>query len=1045
MNVDISDSFGFQVGDNNTQEIHLTSPAPSIGTQELVIWWSETWLPFTDPPLVSEIVLAGRQAAAAALRTALSGGKPVIAVYGELSMMEMKAFLAASLLDSPLGQQAVFVGDPAGLAVMLGGTDPRILMLVAGTEPAGLPLTGPHKIVLFGRQAMHPAVTVPAVDGDAVAQLLAATEMERGRAQRCGGLARRGLEQLRHALSRYPECPEASWAVNPSMVCRRLSLLGDFTDEDSDFVAGFTGLRPSELMDQAGYLITDPDLPLLGMLDGRWYVQEPENAFLLLRKSFTTEDLTRFADLAVQVLRAGGEVSGALRRGVSRSLVLLSVHGGGSSAIPTAGLADRVVRELLAGATTADWFALTDVVQLLTEAAPRVLLDALSRSPASHTAMFGSEQIYPPFLWALELLARPTEYFDGAVDVLADLAAVDPGGSLSNRPAASLAGVFDCSYPQTRASRKVRQRALRRLLRTHPAVARALLLELLPHGGVIRTRHPQPYVREWPIPEGTSPSDAYQAFRDVAALAIGDAGTDPSRCADLVPKIDAMPTEEMRVFTQLLDDLVVTDVVPRRRLFEALQEVVTRHQQFADESWALPPKDVGELARIANSFSPERAVDRHRWLFTDRWPSRAGYAVDGGAGLARSRVDAVKEILNEEGLDALLVLADETGNGDLIGDVLPQQDDEGQLMSWLTGDRGPLAFAYFAARMREDEGRRRTELLGRAHDPSRRAAILLASRDPQWAWKQLRTLDAPTSEAYWLKFPTFGLGVDFDSVAEAAAGLNSVGRFAAALDLISIYSARVESADIAAQAVVACEGFARSRDADPEAHIVSTHDLQIMIDILARYRETVDRRRIIAIELNFSTRIGSLETTLPATTELLVQNPAFFTELAVTSLRGDSREARTAAHRALDAVIRCPGSDPNGAITFGSVHDWVEKARALFAAYDLQKIGDEMIASVLVHAVPSAIDEIGEILEEIGSDDLDRGLWVALYNRRGLTCRRLSDGGTQERRIADQYRDFARQADDHPRMRRILDALVKRYEQEGTQQDAEAERYRRHL
>jgi hypothetical protein len=1027
----VTGGFGVQIGDNNTQKNVFGSAVPSIGAQDLALWWSETWLPFTDPPLTAEVVLAGRQEAAAALRAALSGDRSVIAVGGDRSVLDLKAFLAASLVDDLLGGQAVFVGDPAGLATMLSGTDPRILMLVAGTEPAGLRLAGPHKIVLYGHRAVHPAVTVPAVDGDAVARLLVASAMERGRARRCGALARRGLEQLRQALSRYPECPEAAWAVDPDVVCRRLSLLGEFTTEDSEVIAGFTGLRHAELMDRAGRLITDPDLPLLGRLDGRWYVQGQENAFLLLRKSFTAQDLTDFAELAVQVLSAGAQASGALRRGVARSLVLLSVHGGdlryGPSATPATHLADGVVREVLAGASTAGRVALTDVVDLLAEAAPGTFLNVISASPGGH----------PPFLSALELLARPTEHFDDAVDALARLAAADPGGRPSNRAAESLVGVFDCRFPQTRASRRVRLRALRRLLTTHPGVARTLLPELLPHGSVIRTAHPEPQFRAWPVPEGASPDDVDQAFRDVAALAIGDAGTDPGRCAELVPKIDAMPPGERAAFTEVLATLEVTDTVLRQRLFDALADLIAQHRQHAGEPWALTPAEVDGLARIAASFTPERAADRHRWLFADRWPLRGAHAPGWDVELARSRADAAGEILTTEGISALLVLADETGNGDLIGSALPRQADEDQLMSWLTGDRAALAFAYFAARIREQGHAKRTELLGRADGPDRQAAILLASRDPRWAWEQLESLDGAASEAYWRRFPTFGLGHDFDGVAEAAAGLNGVRRCAAALALISLYSAREQSAAVAVQAAAACEGFAGARDTDPEAHLVSKHDLQTMIDVLARCPEVIERRRIIAIELSFSSRIGSMRARLPTTSALLEEDPAFFAELVVTAFRGEHREMRNAAYRALKACTRCPGT--------GLLRAWVEQARAPFAGTDLRQVGDQMIAGVLVHAMPSAFDEIGELLEEIRSDDLDVGLRNGLSNRRGMTWRGMTDGGGQERTLAGDYRELALRAEDFPRLRRILQNLADRYEHEGVRQESQAEGYRRDI
>ena len=79
----ISNSSGVQVGDGNTQHNHYYGlPTPGVPLTE---WWNDTWLPFTDPPLGAEIVLAGRQAQAAALRAALDTGPAVVEVGGELT------------------------------------------------------------------------------------------------------------------------------------------------------------------------------------------------------------------------------------------------------------------------------------------------------------------------------------------------------------------------------------------------------------------------------------------------------------------------------------------------------------------------------------------------------------------------------------------------------------------------------------------------------------------------------------------------------------------------------------------------------------------------------------------------------------------------------------------------------------------------------------------------------------------------------------------------------------------------------------------------
>jgi hypothetical protein len=1006
VNITISGSSGFQINNGNGNTL-INIAGESCTVQATDTWWSTVWLPGTEPGLGTDVVLAGRELAAEALRTALSGDEPIISVGGDLSVMEFKAFLAATLFGSPLAARAFFVAGATALTFAGDAADPPILMMVAGTAPSGLPLTGTHKIVLYGPHAMQANLTVPAVDGNAVAQTLSALTGQRSPQPRLAALARRGLEQLRRALSLYPQYPEAGWAVAPDLMCRRLSLLGEFSVGDSPTLTAFAGLTHDALPDAVGHLLTDPDRPLFGRLGSHWYLQDPLDAFLLLRGRFTAQDLEAFADLAGQVLGGSQPASPVLRRGLARTLVLLAVHGDdlryGSEARRVSAIAGAVVRRLLTDISIDGWQALVDVIESIAEAAPATFLDRLSRTPEWHTAVFDSERDYPPLLWALELLARSSESFDEAVDALARLAAVYPGGRLSNRPSESLAGVFDCRFPQTGASRRVRKRALRRILETHPSVGRVLLRDLLlPQGRDIRHAAPSPQFRQWPLPDTVSLSEEYQACRDVAALAVDDAGTDPVLCARLVPCINAMPAEDRAVFVQVLTDLPVPDRVPRRELFEALTDLVIHHQQHAEEDWALPQEQVDELAGIARRLRPDNAADRHHWLFAEPYPWRAHGRGITGLELHRARTAAVVEILAEDnGFEALLALAADTGHGDLIGAVLPRQPDEARILSWLGGARDLLAVGYVAAQIRAGTPERRSELLARAGDATRTAALLLASQDPRWALEQLPELDPATAVTYWRGFPTRTF--DLDMVAEVAAGLCSVGRFAAALDLIGLCATEIDTAQLARQALLAAEGLVVAGGSDPESDLLSRHHLQKVVDLLARHLDVLDPARVMAVELSFSAELGGLSIRLPVTAELMRQDPAIFAGLVIASRHGATRGSRIAAWHAIRAVDRCPGAAADGSVQFPRLLQWVQQARTRLAQADLQAYGDRILAKILVHAIPGSVEVIGELVEQIRSNDLDRGIADALYNQRGLTVRALTDGGTLERTLATHY------------------------------------------
>ena len=1035
----ISNSSGVQVGDRNTQHNHYYEGSkPGVPLTE---WWNDTWLPFTDPPLGAEIVLAGRQEQAAALCAALDTGPAVVEVGGELGELELKAFIAVALNGTPLGDRTLLIDDQddqAALRSKLAAQDPQILAVPTSLPLNEIPLRHPHTLLVYGKLVPNPAVKVPPLDEEEVERHLSAT-IEPNRARSLGVLARRGLGQLRRALAKHRSLAIPPWAQTADVRLRRLALLGGWHgDHDGDraIVSGFTGVDNAEIAEIAAQAAADPDTAMLGRLGQRWYVQAPEDTIVLLAPSFTEEDRAAFAALAVRVLTThGGSV--AIRRGIAESLVVLAVRSG------SAELVRRVVREVMSQVNV----SLADVLTYLAEASPTAFLDAVRNGRPSSRA-------------ALELLAWPTEHFGGAVEALARMAAADPGSDQQDRPGVSLAEIFEVTRPQTNAPRPVRLRALKRMLRDRPEVARMLLLDLLRSArhGTIGTVHPTPLLRDWPIPGAPPPAETYAAFRDVAGLALDDLDDDPERFLALIPLSDNLPDDQRCGFVERLMSLSdsVDDQDMRRRLSEALRELIALHTGFGDARWAMSADQLAPFRRAADALAPSQPADQTFWLFGDRWPQPEGFtkkrsSVEYFSELSRLRGEAVARILASGGLDALVALADRTGNGDLIGAALaqsPSTEHDDVLLAWLSEDRPAsrpdIAFEYFALRMR-----RGADYLDRTSDGTARARLLLARCDPE------STDPGPEAAAvYWREFGVNGLGREFTGVAKAAAGLISVDRFAAALDLVAMYAEQVDTHEVAAEAATACEGFVRSAEKD---HRLSGYDLQIVVELLERHRDALGTHRVTEIELSLVPLLR-YDARTPTIHARLAEDPSFFAELVETGFRAEGSDDtvddadQVARIRAIFRVLRswrrCPGTGPDGTIDAKALAAWVEEARRQLSASGRLRRADGIIGTALASGKP---DEDGsvpplavrEVLEDADSDEMDSGLWSGLYNRRGLTMRALRDGGAQERTLVKRYREYERQAEGWPRSQRILRQLADTYEWESSKHDHDAEVWRR--
>ncbi|MEU4338756.1 hypothetical protein AB0F59_29570 [Micromonospora lupini] len=1032
----ISNSSGVQVGDGNTQHNHYHGlPTPGVPLTE---WWNDTWLPFTDPPLGVEIVLAGRQEQAAALCAALDTGPAVVEVGGELGALELKAFIAAALNGTPLGNRTLLIDDQAAFRAHLAAQEPRILAVPTSLPLNEIPLRRPHTILVYGKLVPNPAVKVPALDEDEVERHLS-VPIEPDRARSLGILARRGLGQLWRALAKHRSLAIPPWARSADVRLRRLALLGGWHgDHDGDraIVSEFTGVDNAEMAEISAQAAADPDTAMLGHLGQRWYVQAPEDTIVLLAPSFTEEDRAAFAGLAVRVLSTHGG-SLAIRRGIAESLVVLAVRGG------SADLVHRVVREVMSQANV----SLADVLTYLAEASPTAFLDAVRTGRPSSRA-------------ALELLAWPTEHFGGAVEALARMAAAYPGSDQPDRPGASLAEIFEVTRPQTNAPRPVRLRALKRMLRDQPEVARTLLLDLLRSArhGTIGTLHPTPLLRDWPTPGAPPPAETYAAFRDVASLTLDDLDDDPERFLALIPLSDSLPDDQRSGFLERLMSLSgsVDDQEMRRRLSEALRELIALHIDVGDAPWAMPADELAPFRRAADALAPSQPADQTFWLFGDRWPQPEGVtrrrsSAEHFTALSRLRAEVVARILASGGLDALVALADRTGNGDLIGAALaesPSSEHDDVLLTWLSEDRPAsrpdIAFEYFALRIW-----RGADYLDRTSDPTARARLLLARRDPE------NTDPGPEEAAvYWREFGVNGLGAEFTGVAKAAAGLIGVGRFAAALDLIAMYAEQVDTREVAVEAATACEGFVRSAEEDRG---LSGYDLQIVVELLERHQDALGAHRVTEIELSLVPLLR-YDARTPTIHARLAEDPAFFAELVETAFRAEGSDEtvddpdQVARIRAISQVLRswrcCPGTGPDGTIDAEALAAWVQEARRRLSASGRLRLADGKIGAVLAFAEP---DEDGsvpplavrEVLEDADSDAMDSGLWGGLYNRRGVTWRGLRDGGAQERTLVERFREYERQAEGWPRSQRILRQLAGTYERESRKHDHDAEVWRR--
>ena len=265
-----------------------------------------------------------------------------------------------------------------------------------------------------------------------------------------------------------------------------------------------------------------------------------------------------------------------LRKSLAETLALLGSH---SKALTSCSFdkaqatAILSVREILADADWVLWGSLNDLLPLLAEAAPKEFLDAVERAlntdPCPFDTLFAQEgtgifgrNYITGLLWAMETLAWAPEYLTRVVVLLGELAARDPGGNWSNRPANSLSTILLPWFPQTCATVARRKTAVETLIHEQRDVAWKLLLTLLPESHSSTIGSHKPIWREiigddWS--EGATHRDYWEQTAIYSELAISVAKDDVSKLAELISRLgDLPPQAHDQLLTYLCSDETIS-------------------------------------------------------------------------------------------------------------------------------------------------------------------------------------------------------------------------------------------------------------------------------------------------------------------------------------------------------------------------------------------------------------------------------------------------------------------------------------------------------
>lgn len=791
------------------------------------------------------------------------------------------------------------------------------------------------------------------------------------------------------------------------------------------------------------------------------------------------------------------EFSGAVRDGVSETLVLLAVHGktlfGSNLGFDGETAAAQLVRDILEPLSPRKLEANNRDLPLFAEAAPTAFLEIVERDLRSSdphilrilrpvdTSMFGSSSPRTGLLWALEGLAWNPETFARVVNILGRLSEVEINDNLANKPISSLNSIFRSWIPQTAADHETRLKAIKMLLDKYPSVGwRICLNQFGSYEDSFGTYSHKPKWRTDGYGYG-EPFDSWhpvQAFvKETIALSLKRPSYSVEMICDLIGKLHALNPEYQETVWQIIgrwhrsgpDDADIAQVREKIRV----TALTKRSRRKASKNLQVTLPKVAQA--IYDALKPADIIFEYEWLFRETWIDESAEELSGDETdyrereerLHKKRIFALREILKSVGMDGVITLAARGNTRYLIGALLAKELLEDEeiyelVIRCLTSSNEHIvrqAVASGAITAIDDGKRAHLYRLLKAQFNNEQALLFLQlSPYCRATWEHLDQLPLSIQSKYWRSIIPQYVFNSPDENNESVRRLLEFNRPRAAFAAVHFGLKKIRPQLL----VQMLSTMLLNEEDDRERYPLRDYEIRRAFQILDN-SPNIDFEEKVRLEFAYLEVLARSfgdrdERQIPNLERYIEQHPEMFIQAVVWAykrqdggkdpaeyeIKENSARMAVKSYKLLDSLARIPGSDEYTiSAKRARLSDWLSAVRLGCARLGRAAVADICIGNLLSHS-PSGADDvwpnevIRDVMEEIQSEEISRGARTGLYNSRGVHWR--GEGGAQERELSEKYRRWANALQfTHPFVSSfLLMSMVRTYEHEAEQEDIDA-------
>lgn len=925
---------------------------------DLSSYW-EQWTTATTPPISSKLVIAGREVQVNEVISWLRGASSVCPLQAT-SQEEAISFLA-SVIETLEEQEretyfarCVVVEDVTSWRRLLASQTPLIL-IPNFTQREGTPNAsskGHHVFIPLGNEdnAFTSTIILPRPHRESIKQALLDMGIQEQKADELATLGRRSILALRRKLSNIPEVQCPSWAT-PSLARELVPFLlvgkwKDSNEADQEILAKLARTTYEQVNNNIAKWANVSDPPIRRIGD-TWMLTSSEDAWALLSRYLTREDMDNFEAVVLEVLAGASPSlelpiserwmanilgknlphSGFLREGLVETLALMAARSDVTrwqDASSAQERANRVVWKLLEQANQdwKVWASISDLLPRIAEAAPTTFLEAVEKGLSGDEpllmnlfaedsdSLFGGGSYHTALLWALEVLAWHPDYLSRVALILAKLTRLDPGGRLANRPSKSLHEIFLSWHPQTLVSLERRVQVIDAIRKKEPDIAWQLMTTLLPEDHNVAFPTAQPKWREWgtEFPPQVTWDEVGKFTTDLVNRMIKDVSTDGKRWCELLQAVARLPKAQCDDIISAAQQLNVNSFTPddQMMIWKNIRSIISSHREYADAEWAMPVDMVNQLELIYDQFTPTNPTDRYSWLFEnnvdlinpavyqrDDWEAREQL-------IQQMRLAIIQKLYAEGGLSLCIEIAEKIENPQIIGylvgkNALLEDGEDSFLTNHLTSEQDKyrlIGSGYVWGRFQTnswlwvEEKMESCLMAGWIADS--KATFYLSLPFSDKTWDLMESIDEPdTKDSYWDRInPGFDRDIDYERVTR---NLLKQKRPHVAVHFLVYYTREdrlLTSPDLAADVLEQLLAFANEQSS-------SWGNIGYSIALLmkvVRNSQQISKERIVRLEWNFLPFLERYSKGPKFLHQELASNPDFFVELIKLIFISKSKE-----------------------------------------------------------------------------------------------------------------------------------------------------------